>query len=478
MSDQNSVDLVVIGAGPGGYATAFMAADLGLSVTVIDPEKNPGGVCLYRGCIPSKSLLHAAQMLNHRQHAAGWGITYEAPKIDLDRLRGKVSQIVDSLTKGLGQLSGKRNITYLQGRARFIDSSSLEVNSDHSEKKKVVFDNAVIATGSTPTTLPFFPDNHPMVMDSTEALKMTTVPKSLLVVGGGYIGLELGTVYAALGSEVTVVEMMPGLLEGVDRDMVRILTKKITSGFTAIHLDTKVVSAVESGKEMMCRLSFKDGTTNDIAFERILVAVGRQPNTSDLGLENTKAIITTEGFIKTDERNQTDDPAIYAVGDVAGQPMLAHKATHEGRVVAEIIAGKKVLFDPRAIPAVVFTDPEIAWCGLTETQAKKEKIPHETVRFPWAASGRALSQGISEGMTKLIVDPESERIMGMGVVGNNAGELIAQGVLAIEMAALASDVGMTIHPHPTLSETIMEAADVFYGTSTHLYRPKRKKGSK
>ncbi len=477
MNDGKKSDLVVIGAGPGGYATAFMAADLGLSVTLIDPEENPGGVCLYRGCIPSKSLLHAAQILKHHKQTADWGITFNAPKIDLEQLQNKVGQIVDSLTQGLGQLNRNRKITYLQGHARFIDSSSLRVQLQSGEIKKVVFENAVIATGSTPTTLPFFPENHPMVMDSTEALKVTSVPKSLLVVGGGYIGLELGTVYAALGSEVTVVEMMPGLLWGVDRDMTRILTKKIISEFTAVHVDTKVVNAKATGKEMTCRLSFKDGTTDDKAFERILVAVGRRPNSSDLGLENTKVAITTEGFIKTNEGKQTDDPTIYAIGDVAGEPMLAHKATHEGRTVAEAIAGKKVLFDPRAIPAVVFTDPEIAWCGLTETQAKKEKIPYEIARFPWAASGRALSQGISEGMTKLIIDPESERILGVGVVGNNAGELIAQGVLAIEMAALASDIGMTIHPHPTLSETIMEAADVFYGTSTHLYRPKRRKNN-
>ncbi len=474
MSDQKEKDLVVIGAGPGGYAAAFLAADLGMTVTMVDPEANPGGVCLYRGCIPSKALLHAAHLLDVSQKARSWGITFQKPDVDIDRLREKTSAIIEKLTQGLGGLSRKRNIETVQGRARFNNSNSVIISQGEKEERALRFKNAIIATGSLPVSIPNLPDNDLRIMDSTAALALESIPETLLVVGGGYIGLELGTVYAALGSQVSVVEMMPGLLWGVDRDLVRILAKKLETTLASIQVNTKVTAAEKSTEGIRCRFSNNEGQVTEQTFERILIAVGRRPNTTNLGLENTAVTIDADGYIITDQQKRTADPAIFAVGDVAGQPMLAHKATHEGRVAAEAIGGSKVIFAPHAIPAVVFTDPEIAWCGLTETEAKANKILYETVRFPWAASGRALTQDLAEGMTKIIVDPETERILGMGIVGNGAGEMIAQGTLAIEMAALVSDVGLTIHPHPTLSETIMEAADVFFGQSTHIYRPKRK----
>ncbi len=468
-------ELVVIGAGPGGYAAAFLAADLGLSVTLIDPEANPGGVCLYRGCIPSKTLLHAARVIEEGKHAQEWGITFQEPVIDLERLRSKTGQVVEQLTQGLGQLCRQRKIEYVRGKARFRDSNTLSVTGSAEESYTLEFKHAIIATGSDSVNLPMFNIDDERIMDSTGALKLKTIPKSLLVVGGGYIGLELGSVYAALGSEVTVVEMLPGLLWGVDRDLVRVLTKKLKTQFAAVDVSTKVVAAKKSADGIRCRFSNEDGETKEQTFERVIVAVGRRPQSADLGLENTAIEIDDNGFIKTDVQKRTAEPHIYAIGDVTGQPMLAHKASHEGRVAAEVIAGKEAVFEPRAIPAVIFTDPEIAWCGLTETEAKAQKRPFEVARFPWAASGRALTQGRSDGLTKIIVDPLSERVLGMGIVGVGAGELIAEGVLAMEMAALASDLKMTIHPHPTLSETVMEAAEVFYGQSTHLYRPKRKK---
>lgn len=473
MSEHIEKDLVVIGAGPGGYATAFLAADLGMSVTMVDPEPNPGGVCLYRGCIPSKALLHAAHFLDDFSEAKQWGIVFQKPDVDLDRLRDKTGEVVKKLTQGLGELSVKRNIETIQGRARFINSKTVTISQDGKEEYSLHFKNAVVATGSTSISIPTFPSNQTSIMNSTTALALESIPQTLLVVGGGYIGLELGTVYAALGSNVTVVEMMPGLLWGVDRDLVRILNKRLETRFTSIQVNTKVVAAEETSDGIRCRFSSDKGAIAEQTFERILTAVGRRPNTADLGLEHTAIKVDADGYIITDQQKRTADPSIYAVGDVTGQPMLAHKATHEGRVAAEAIAGGKAIFNPRAIPAVVFTNPEIAWCGLTETEAKAKKILYQTARFPWAASGRALTQGLTEGMTKIIVDPETERILGMGIVGNGAGELISQGVLAIEMAALASDVGLTIHPHPTLSETVMEAADVFFGQSTHVYRPRR-----
>jgi dihydrolipoamide dehydrogenase len=469
-----AAELVVIGAGPGGYAAAFLGADLGMEVTVVDPEPNPGGVCLYRGCIPSKALLHVAEVIHESRRAKAWGVEFDAPRIDLDRMRAWKQDVVDKLTGGLGQLTKQRKIRHLRGFARFVDATTLSIEMSDGPTRTLSFRQAILATGSRPTVLPGFPTDSPRVMDSTPALQIEDVPKSLLVIGGGYIGLELGSVYAALGSKVTVVEMLPGLLPGVDSDLVRPLARKLGGEFQEILLNTKV-SEVEEQKNGVRVLLEGEGIEKPARlFDRVLVAVGRRPNSEDLGLEGTQVKIGEGGFVEVDSQLRTAEPSIFAIGDLVGQPMLAHKASHEGRVAVEAIAGHKVAFDPAAIPAVVFTDPEIAWCGLTETEAKAQGRKVEVARFPWAASGRAKTLGRDDGLTKLVIDPATERILGVGIVGPGSGELIAEGVLAVEMAALASDLKLSIHPHPTLSETMMEAAEVFFGQSTHVYRPKRR----
>lgn len=465
--------LAIIGAGPGGYAAAFLAADLGLQVTLIDPELNPGGVCLYRGCIPSKALLHIAKLLSETQESKKWGIEFLQPKIDLKKLRDWKESVVKKLTSGLGQLNKQRKVNYLQGRAKFINSHTLEIADVKNEKRSIEFDHIIIATGSQPSTIPALSLESPNVMNSTQALALEDIPSKMLVVGGGYIGLEMGTVYASLGCEVTVVEMMPGLLPGADRDLVKYLHQKLERDFKSILLNTKVVELYKTKNGIKVTFQDDKAKNSEALFDKILISVGRKPNSLNLALENTNVTLDEHGFIKVDLQRRTTDQAIFAIGDVAGEPMLAHKASHEGRIAVEVVAGHKVAFEPRAIPAVVFTDPEIAWCGLTETEAKQEGIPVNISRFPWAASGRALTMDRLDGMTKLLIDPETERILGMGVCGAGAGELIAEGVLAIEMAALASDIKLSIHPHPTLSETIMESAEVFFGQSTHIYRPKR-----
>ncbi|RMF85219.1 MAG: dihydrolipoyl dehydrogenase [Nitrospinota bacterium] len=473
MPESPTTRLAIIGGGPGGYAAAFLAADLGLQVTLIDQEPQPGGVCLYHGCIPSKALLHVAKVLTEAQQAADWGIHFPSPQIDLEKLRTWKRQVVRKLTGGLGQLTGQRKIRFVQGRACFLDAQTLQVQTVSGEEEILSFTHAIIATGSRPATLPCLPLHSSRIMDSTAALDLPSIPQNLLVVGGGYIGLELGTVYAALGSRVSVVELTEGLLPGVDRDLVAPLSKRLAEKFHSIMLRTEVVDAKEETQGIRVILKGSEVTEPEQIFEKVLVAVGRKPNSEDLGLENTRVEVDRRGFISVDEQRRTREPTIYAIGDVTGEPMLAHKASHEGRVAVEAIAGHKVAFEPHAIPAVVFTDPEIAWCGLTETRARTEQRPVRVVRFPWGASGRAITLGRSEGMTKLLIDPETERILGVGIVGPGAGELIAEGVLAVEMAALASDLKLTIHPHPTLSETLMEAAEVFFGQSTHLYRPRR-----
>lgn len=467
-------EVVVIGAGPGGYAAAFLAADLGLDVTLIDPELNPGGVCLYRGCIPSKALLHVSKLINESKEAENWGIKFSSPKIDLDILRSWKTSVVTKLTSGLGQLIKQRKINYIQGTAQFFNSETLEISKLNGEKSHLKFGDVVIATGSQPTIIPAFSIDSPRVWDSSQALALENIPPKLLVVGGGYIGLEMGTVYAALGSKVTVVEMLSGLLPGADRDLLKYLQNRLTSSFESIMVNTKVANLNKEQKGIKVNLVDEKGDETEQLFDKVLISIGRTPNSKNLGLENTRVEIDKKGFIKVNEKRQTADPRIYAIGDVAGEPMLAHKASHEGRVAAEVIAGHKVAYEPAAIPAVVFTDPEIAWCGLTETGAKEQGISVDIARFPWAASGRALTMGRTDGMTKLLFDPDTDRILGMGIVGVGAGELIAEGVLAIEMAALASDIRLSIHPHPTLSETIMESAEMFFGQSTHIYRPKRK----
>ncbi len=470
MSD--TTQLVVIGAGPGGYAAAFYAADLGMQVTLVDREPNPGGVCLYRGCIPSKALLHVAKLIGEARHAPALGVTFGEPRIDLAALRAWKDGVVQKLTGGLGQLGRQRKVTFVQGTASFENARTLSIETADGPRR-LAFAHAVIATGSRPATIPGLPDS-PRVLDSTGGLALADVPARLLVIGGGYIGLELGSVYAALGSKVSVVEMMPGLLPGADRDLVNVLARRMETVCEAIMLNTKVAEMREGKKGLEVRFEGEGVDPTPQMYDKVLVAVGRKPNSAVPGLERTGVQVDERGFIVVDERRATADPTIFAIGDVVGEPMLAHKASHEARVAVEAIAGEKVAFEPRAIPAVVFTDPEIAWCGLTETEAKKQGRKVEVARFPWAALGRAITLDRPEGFTKLLIDPEAERVLGVGIVGVGAGELIAEGVLAVEMAALATDVKLSIHPHPTLSETIMEAAEVFFGQSTHVYRPKRK----
>jgi dihydrolipoamide dehydrogenase len=473
MSETSNLNIAVIGGGPGGYAAAFLAADLGMSVTLIDPELNPGGVCLYRGCIPSKALLHVAKLLEEAHQAKDWGIEFSAPNIDLGRLRSFKENVVQKLTGGLGVLSKQRKVRYVQGRAAFENSTTLSVTKLDGSQESLTFDRIVIATGSRPAIVPTLKLDTPRMMDSTGGLNLEDIPGNMLIVGGGYIGLELGSVYAALGTRVTVVEMLPGLLPGADRDLVLPLHKRLEKMFEGILLNTTVSSVKDEGNGIRATLKGQDGNAQEKVFDRVLVTVGRRPNSEIPGLDKTRVQVGERGFVQVDKQLRTEDPSIYAIGDVVGEPMLAHKASHEGRVAVEAIAGHKVAFEPNAIPAVVFTDPEIAWCGLTETQAQKENREVKMAKFPWAASGRAITLDRPEGMTKLLIDPQTERVLGVGIVGVGAGEMIAEGVLAIEMAALASDVALSIHPHPTLSETVMESAEVFFGTSTHIYRPKR-----
>src|ERR1700758_1688364 len=473
MAENTNLHIAVVGGGPGGYAAAFLAADLGLKVTLIDPEVNPGGVCLYRGCIPSKALLHVAKLIEESHQAKNWGIEFADPKVDLGKLRGWKESVVQRLTGGLGQLSKQRKVQYVQGKAAFENSNTLRVAKSGGGEEKLTFDRIILATGSRPAVIPSLKIDSPRMMDSTGALDLKDIPKTLLVVGGGYIGLELGSVYAALGTRVTVVEMLSGILPGADRDLVLPLHKRLEKMFDGILLNTTVKSLKEESGGIRASFEGVDVKEKEKVFDKVLVSVGRKPNSEIDGLNKTQVKVGPKGFIQVNKQLQTDDPSIFAIGDIVGEPMLAHKASHEGRVAVEAIAGHKVAFEPNAIPAVVFTDPEVAWSGLTETQAQKENREVKVAKFPWAASGRAITLDRPGGMTKLLIDPQTERVLGVGIVGAGAGEMIAEGVLAIEMAALASDVAMTIHPHPTLSETVMESAEVFFGTSTHVYRPRR-----
>jgi len=472
MTETPNLRIAVIGGGPGGYAAAFLAADLGMNVTLIDPEVNPGGVCLYRGCIPSKALLHVAKLIDETRHAKNWGVDYPDPKIDLAHLRAWKEGVVKKLTGGLGVLSKQRKVSYIRGTAGFENSTTLRITKNDGSAESLSFDRIVLATGSRPAIIPSFKLDTPRMMDSTSALDLSDVPSSLLVIGGGYIGLELGTVYAALGSKVSVVEMLPGLLPGADRDLVLPLHKRLEKIFDSIMLNMTVAGVKEEAGGIRVTFDGPDVIEKERVFDKVLVSVGRKPNSEIPGLDKTQVQIDAKGFIKINAQRQTDDPAIYAIGDVAGEPMLAHKASHEGRTAIEAIAGHKVAFEPNAIPAVVFTDPEIAWAGLTETQAQKDNREVTVTRFPWAASGRALTIDRTEGVTKLVIDPKTERVLGVGICGAGAGELIAEGVLAIEMGACATDLAMTIHPHPTLSETVMFSAEMFFGTATDIYRPK------
>jgi len=467
-----STQLVVVGGGPGGYAAAFLAADLGLTTTLVDPEANPGGVCVYRGCIPSKALLHVANLVSESRHAKAWGVEFAEPKIDLDKLRAFKDNVVKRLTTGTGQLVKHRKVKYLRGYAEILDPHNLRVTLTSGGEEQVQFEHAILATGSVPAIPPMLKVDDPRVMDSTAALDLPEIPKSLLVVGGGYIGLELGTVYATLGSAVTVVEMTPGLLPGADRDLVDILAKRVAQTMKSVLVETKVVAVKPEADGV--RVTFEgNADQKEQVFDRVLVSVGRRPNSKIPGLDKTQVQIDQRGFIMVDEQRRTHEPSIFAIGDVVGEPMLAHKASHEGRVAVEVMAGENVAFSPRAIPAVVFTDPELAWAGLTEAQASKDGRHVTVAKFPWGASGRAITLDRTDGLTKLILDPATERLLGVGLVGPGAGELIAEGVLAIEMGANATDLKLSIHPHPTLTETMMESAEVFFGQATHVYRPKR-----
>ena len=467
--------LVVLGGGPAGYAAAFTAADLGLQVTLVDLDTNPGGTCLYRGCIPSKALLHVARVIHEAEEAAAFGLTFAKPKIDIDKVREATQGVVAKMTGGLGQLCKARKVTYLQGRGTFTDSHRIDVELADGGSTTLEFENIIVATGSRPATLPHLALDSDRMMDSTAALELESVPKTLLVIGGGYIGLELTTVYAALGSKVTVVDIAPSLLAGADADLVKPLAQRMEEICEAIHLGTNIDKVEKAKGGIKVSFTFADGKTKSQTFEKVLMSVGRKPNSGGIGLENTKVVVNQQGFVEVDEQMRTAESHIFAIGDLVGQPMLAHKGNAEGRVAAEVVAGKKSAFDVRCIPAVVFTDPEVAWVGITETEAKAQGLDVTVGKFPWAASGRATTVGRNDGLTKLICDAKTDQVLGMGLVGAGAGELIAEGALAIEMGANATDLALTIHPHPTLSETIMESGELVHGSSTHVYRPPRKK---
>jgi dihydrolipoamide dehydrogenase len=468
--------VVVLGGGPGGYAAAVLAADLGLEVAIVEADSRLGGTCLLRGCIPSKALLHVAKVISEASEMAQWGVEYPKPQVSIDKMRARKEQVIDTLSGGLAQLAKRRNVRVINARGIFVDSQTLQLEGgDRStyESERLTFEHCILATGSVPAMPKMFKIGTPRVMDSTGALALDEVPKSLLVVGGGYIGLEMGTVYAELGSAVTVVELLDGLLPGADRDLVKPLEKRLRERFAGIHLNTKVVELQDAGEKVDVRV--EGGEFNGAhAFDRVLVSIGRKPVTTGIGLENTQVKVNDRGFVVVNEQQRTADPHILAIGDVAGEPMLAHKASHEGKVAAEVIAGRPAAFEPQAIPAVVFTDPEIAWAGLTPEEAQRAGRDVSVAQYPWQASGRAIAIGRTDGLTKWLIDPSTDRVLGCGIVGAGAGELISEAVVAIEMGCTARDVADSIHPHPTLSETLSFAAEVYLGTATEVYRPKRK----
>ncbi|MBM4027746.1 MAG: dihydrolipoyl dehydrogenase [Planctomycetes bacterium] len=467
MAGNDKRQLLIVGAGPGGYAAAFVAAQLGLKVTLIDREVNPGGVCLYRGCIPSKALLHVAKVMAEAERATDWGLTFRKPTIDLDKLRAWKTGVITKLTQGLGLLCKQWKIEYIQGEAAFTDSHTVRVRRKRAGTDQMSFEQGIIATGSSSAWLPMIPRKSHLVMDSEGALALESVPKSLLVIGGGYIGLEQGDIYSRLGAKVSLVEMMPQLMPGVDPELVSILHKQIEKRFESIMLQTKVVEAKEQKNGLRVRFEGEEAQKKEVVFDKVLVAVGRKPNSSGFGLENTKVQLDDKGNVKVDARCRTDDPALFAIGDVTGGLQLAHRANHQGAVAAEVAAGKDAVFEPRAIPFVEYTDPELAACGLSEVQAKEQGIPYKVAKFPWQASGRAATLGESVGLTKVVLD-EAGRILGVGIIGAGAGELIPEATLAMEMGATALDIALTIHPHPTLSETFMEALARALKRSTHI----------
>ncbi len=477
MADIKETPLLVIGGGPGGYPAAFAAADHGISSVLVDMDPRLGGVCLNRGCIPSKALLHIAKLIEETREASHMGVKFSDPVINLDELRQFVQQkVVGKLTGGIQQLARARGVETIRGKAIFEDPHTVRVEPvvEGDTPKRIRFQNAIIATGSSPVMPRPFMLNDPRIMDSTGALLLPDVPKRMLIIGGGYIGLEIGTVYAALGTKIVVVELLDGLLPLADRDLVKPLEDRLRKRFEAIYLNTKVASLTPQADGILANLEGKDVPASSL-FDRVLISVGRRPNSNGLGLEAVGITVNERGFIPVDLQRRTQVPHILAIGDVSGEPGLAHKATAEAKVAVETILGEPSEFSPRAIPAVVFTDPELAWCGATERELKEQNVPFDRMDFPWAASGRATTLARNEGKTKIMFDPQSGRILGVGIVGVNAGEMIAEGVLAMEVGAVARDLAETIHPHPTLSETIMEASELALGGATHIFKPKSAK---
>ncbi|MBE0542183.1 MAG: dihydrolipoyl dehydrogenase [Verrucomicrobia bacterium] len=469
--DPIKTEIVVVGAGPGGYAAAFYAADLGKKVILVERDKRLGGVCLNSGCIPSKALLYATHQITAAKESEHRGITFTTPTVDLSKLRAWKESILAKLGGGVAQLAKMRNVQVIQGRGFFENSNTLRVETDQGQQF-IQFETAILAVGSRPALPKAFDLGNPRIMTSTEALEIEDIPETMLVVGGGYIGMELGTVYAALGSRIVVVEALDNVLAGADPDLARPVVTNAKKAFKEIRLKARVGKMSTVGKQIKVEMEF-DGKKVEELYDRVLVAVGRVPNSADLGLEHTSVVVDDKGFVKANGRQQTDDPNIYAIGDIAGGIMLAHKAHKEARIAVEVINGEPSTFESIVIPAVVFTDPELAWCGLTEAEAKERGIKYEVSKFPWSASGRALSFDRTDGMTKMLIDPESDRVLGVGIVGAGAGELIAEAVLALEMGATAQDIALTVHPHPTLSETMMECAEAFYGHATHTIAKKR-----
>ena len=467
----NKKRVIVLGAGPGGYTAAFLAADRGMRVTLIDENSRPGGVCLHRGCIPSKSLLHLSRLIEETRNAEAFGLKFQPPEIDLNRIREWSRGVISKMANGLISLCKQRGIDFVRGKAQFLDNNSLTID----DKEPIGFDHCILATGSQPVCPPLFSKISNRILTSTTALELDEIPQRLLIVGGGYIGLEMGTIYSSLGSRVTVVEMTGDLLPGVDRDLVRPLLSRLKSQFQDIYLNTQVTSCKLEENQITTEFE-GPGDIESANYDRVLVAVGRKPNSMDLGLESTQINTDDRGFIKVDERYQTNEPSIFAIGDVIGGSMLAHKASAEGKTVVGILAGEEPSPKMRCVPAVVFTDPEIAWCGLTETEAQNSNRKVKVTKFPWSASGRAQTLSRPDGVTKLVLDPDTEEVLGMGISGVGAGELIGEGVLAVDNSLKAKDLADSIHPHPTLSETIMETAEAFYGAAIHIYKPTSREG--
>jgi dihydrolipoamide dehydrogenase len=472
MSKSKQHELVILGAGPAGYRAAFMAADLGVDVTLIDPEDNPGGVCLYRGCIPSKALLHLAKIKKDAEHAKEMGLSFSSPDIDLKKIRSWKDGVVKKLTGGLGQLTKSRKINYIKAYAEFKDENNLKLKGEKLEEDEINFKNIIIATGAKAITLPGIALEDEKVMSSTEALDLEDIPEKLLIIGGGYIGLEMATIYQALGSKVSIVELTGNFMPGMDEDLIREYKKASKDLFEDIFFETRVNDIKTSGKSVKVNFKNKEKKDFNKQYDKILVAVGQKPNSENIGLKNTSVETDAKSFIKVDEKQKTSVSHIYAIGDVCGPPLLAHKGSYEGGIAAEVIADKKAINDAKAIPAVIYTEPEIATCGLSEKEAREKSYDYKVVKFPWSASGRAVAMNEKRGFTKLIINNKNERILGAGIVGKGAGDMIPEMVLAIEMAATAKDMELSIHPHPTLSETIMEAAELYYGHPTHTMKRK------